>query len=127
MLICVCILKIEELTLHTFYFFSKESLASLFEQHSFDVLFIDTCGPVYQSVEEFLVPNENASKIKLFLKETFNKLPKILKIILRSLVRFFRKIKNFKFIRKINNLKSLPYLSYGGNRNSIRMVVKKKN
>ena len=36
------------------------------------------------------------------------------------------KIKNFKPIKKFNKVNALPYLSYGGNRNSIRIVVKKK-
>jgi len=110
-----------------FLFFSKESLAFLFEQYSFEVLFIDTCGPNYQPVEEFLVSKDNSSKIKGYLKLTFNKLPKLLQIILRTLVRAFTKTKNFKLIKKINTLNSLPYLSYGGNRDSIRMVVKNKN
>ena len=110
-----------------FLFFSKESLVYLFEQYSFDVLFIDTCGPAYQSLEEFLESNYNSTKIKGFLKLTFNKLPKLLRIILRTLVRAFKIIKRFRLITKINTLNSLPYLSYGGNRNSIRMVVKNKN
>jgi hypothetical protein len=110
-----------------FLFFSKESLAFLFEQNSFEVLFLDTCGPLYQSVEEFLASNDNSSKIKGHLKQTFNKLPKLLQIILRTLVRAFTKTRNFKLIKKINTLNSLPYLSYGGNRDSIRIVVKNKN
>lgn len=110
-----------------FLFFSKESLASLFEQYSFDVLFIDTCGPAYQSGEELLASNSNSSKIKGFLKQPFNKLPKSFRIALRGLVRFCTKAKNFKLIKKINTVNSLPHLSYGGNRNSIRMVVKNKN
>ena len=65
-----------------FLFFSKESLAFLFEQYSFEVLFIDTCGPNYQPVEEFLVSKDNSSKIKGYLKLTFNKLPKLLQMIL---------------------------------------------
>ncbi len=109
-----------------FLFFSKESLALLFEQNSFKVLFIDTCGPLYQSTESFLASQRNSEKMKGLLKKTFNNLPKLVRIILRTVVRNLTKIKNFKPIKKFNKLNSLPYLSYGGNRNSIRIVVKKK-
>ena len=109
-----------------FLFFSKESLMLLCKKYSFEILFIDTCGHKYESVEEFLISNPSASKIKNSLKQNFNKLPKLFQIISRTVVRATSKTINFKLISKIKSLNSLPYLSYGGDRNSIRMVIKNK-
>ena len=109
-----------------FLFFSKESLLLLFEKYSFDVLFIDTCGNHYISEEEFLKLKPESSKFKTNLKQSFNKLPKSLKIILRTLFRAFTKTKNFRLIRKVKVLNSLPQLSYGENRDCIRMVIRNK-
>ena len=109
-----------------FLFFSKESLALIFEKYSFEVLFIDTCGPDYPSVEEFLISHSNSSKIKSHLKQTFNNQPKFFQIVLRTILRAFRKTKNFKLTGKLKARKTLPNQSYGGNRNCIRIVVRKK-
>ncbi|MDC0195959.1 class I SAM-dependent methyltransferase [Candidatus Thioglobus sp.] len=109
-----------------FLFFSRESLMLLFEKYSFDVLFIDTCGNYYISDEEYLKSNPDSSKLKTNLKQNFNKLPKSLKIILRTLFRAFTKTKNFRLINKVRVLNFLPQLSYGGNRDCIRMVIRNK-
>ena len=109
-----------------FLFFSKESLVLLGEKYFFDVLFIDTCGPTYPSLDEFLASNAKSSKRKDYLKQNFNKLPKSFRLILRMLVRAFKKAKNVKLIRKNNLLKTLPQLSYGGNRQCLRMVIRNK-
>ena len=43
-----------------------------------------------------------------------------------SLARAFTKTKNFRLIRKVKVLNSLPQLSYGENRDCIRMVIRNK-
>jgi SAM-dependent methyltransferase len=109
-----------------FLFFSEESLALLFQKNSFEVLFIDTCGEEYLDANELLASELSSSTIKTYLKDIFNNFSSPIQNFLGSLVRTFRKIKNFKLIVKINPTFSLPNQSYGGERNSIRMVIRKK-
>ncbi len=107
-------------------FFSKDSLTILFEKYSFEVLFIDTCGPCYPSVDDFISSRSNSPNVKNHLKKHFNSLPVLIQRLLRSFVRALNKTKNIKFTSKIKLFKTLPYQTYGGNRNSLRIVVRKK-
>jgi len=107
-------------------FFSKQSLALMFEKYSLEVLFLDTCGQIYRSaVEQQLISNSLSSKIKNQLKPTYNHMPQRLQILLRTIVRTFQKVRNYQLTGEPET-ENLPIQSYGGKRDCIRLVVRKK-
>ena len=109
-----------------FLFFSLESIKKLFEKNSFEILFIDTCGQYYSTFKDPSSLDNKSLKLKRNLKQGFNNLPKSYQIILRSMLRIFEKVKTFRLVQKINTTYSLPQLSYGENRQAIRMVIRNK-
>lgn len=109
-----------------FLFFSRQSLALMLDTLSFNVLFMDTCGEKFRStIEQELISNSLSSKIKNYLKLTYNKLPIRLQITLRTLVRNYQRARGFKLTSK-NEMNNLAIHSYGGNRDCIRLVARKK-
>lgn len=112
-------------------FFSKESLALMFEKHFFEVLFIDTCGDNYDENANIKLENGKKPLMKKHLRKYFNKLPYSLRIWARAGVRMVRRVWSLisenLFGRKYRKKLTLPHQSYGGNRTALRLVARKNN
>ncbi len=109
-----------------FLFFSKQSLSLMLEKCGFDVLFIDTCGDEFKTVgEQAFSANSLSSKMKNYLKPFYNKLHPRHQNLFRTFVRMIQKTISFRFVSQ-NEMKVLPVHSYGGNRDCLRLVAKKK-
>ncbi len=108
-----------------FLFFSKESLALIIERAGFDILFMDTCGPVYSHPSE--VRRNEASRtevLKAILKTPYNKLPPMVQIGLRTIVRGVRRVRSL-FQKNVKRT-TLSIQSYGGDRNGMRVLARKR-
>jgi hypothetical protein len=111
-------------TPHTL-FFSKQSLKLLLEKNGFEVLFIDTCGELWKTKEQYeAFMNSTSSFVKNSIRPLYNNLPIKLQNAIRTFVRVFYKIKNSNLFNK-GYYSSLPQHTYGGNRNCLRVVAKK--
>ena len=105
-------------------FFSKDSLSLLLQKFGFQVLFIDTVGEEYATFEENnKIIYSKANVFKTRFKPMYNKTPKGLQNVIRSLVRVYYKIKSSRLLVD-KYYPSLPQVTYGGNRDSLRVVAK---
>ena len=97
-------------------FFSAESLKQLFEKNGFEILFLDTVCDFYENIQPV-----KGIRLKSKLRSAYNKTPVIFKNILRSFVRYIFKIKS-----KFNKQVKLSQYTYGGNRDTLRLVARIK-
>lgn len=113
-------------TPHTL-FFSKQSLKLLLEKYGFEVLFMDTCGELWETKNQYEASIKSTSVLmKNRIRPLYNKMPLKIQNIIRSFVRLFYKLKNHNLLYN-GYYSSLPQHTYGGNRNCLRVVAKKIN
>jgi hypothetical protein len=94
-------------------FFSKQSLKKMFQSCNFDVLFIETCGELYEKKHQSL---NNLNKLKF--------LDIAIKNIFKTLLNLSPKFSNF-FLDKFSKVKiNDENFRYGGNRKCIRIVAR---
>lgn len=98
-------------------FFSMESLKKLFEKNGFEILFIDTVCEFYENIE---LAKKRSLKRKY--RGVYNKMPIELKNLLRLFVRSTIKLKSM-----FNKHVKLSQYTYGGNRDTLRLVARIKN
>ncbi|MBT3235625.1 MAG: class I SAM-dependent methyltransferase [Bdellovibrionales bacterium] len=104
-------------------FFTPKSLKALLIKYKFKVLFIDTCGPLYN------LKKHESSVHPALLKKIFNNMPHRIQIYSRTIVRFFRLVwkyiqKPLELISRNSTSTTLPNHSYGGERKALRLIAK---
>lgn len=107
-------------------FFSKQSLSQLLNKYGFEVLFIDTCGELIKSQTEHAHESRSTHNwLKKKFRLQYNRAPIFFQNKIRSIVRRYYKIKIGNFLSHKYYL-SYPQHTYGGNRNLLRVVAKKR-
>ena len=103
-----------------FLFFSKRSLAMLFERNNWQILFIDTCGPPIDINNiQNISPAENPNTTKK-ASTYLGKVPRAISLLMPNSLRTkLLKLLTYSQV-DFNN----PEFSYGGARSCLRIVVK---